>query len=172
MKQIAIVLLLVFTLFSCEKNINIDLKEEPNVLVVEATIENDMAPLVILTKSLGYFAKIDSSLAASAFVHDATVTISNGILTHQLKEYQYNPSPGIVFYYYSNDPSRPATAFTGQLNTHYDLKVVTDSKEYTASTSIPALNKKIDSIWWTKAPFLPGLVTMCAILPVKITRRF
>jgi len=44
-------LLLILWLSACEKNIEFDLEDAPPVLVVDAQIENDKAPVVVLTKA-------------------------------------------------------------------------------------------------------------------------
>lgn len=161
---VAIILLL----SGCEKNINFNLKQVEKVLVVDANIENDLPPVVVLTKSLGYFSKIDSTILDSLFVHNADVYISNGVQTHKLKEY---PVPvvtsGVTLYKYSIDSSNLATAFVGQLNTTYSLKIVSEGKEYNATTTIPAIAKKPDSLWWKKADFQED--TTRIILMVKST---
>ncbi|HEX2607921.1 MAG TPA: DUF4249 domain-containing protein [Flavisolibacter sp.] len=139
-------------LTGCEKNIDFNLKEADPKLVVEATIENDEAPQVILTRSTGYFSAISPDLLANSFVHDAEVTVGNGTLIHRLKEYQVPVGPGINFYYYSIDSSQLSTAFKGALNTRYSLKIVAEGQTYTATTIIPNITKRIDSLWWKKTP--------------------
>ena len=151
---------LVFVLFaslllSCEKNIDFDLKQSPDVLVVDAEIENDKAPTVILTKSFSYFSTIDPQLLAQSFVHNADVYISNGTLTHKLKEYSYPLVPGYLAYLYSIDSSSLATAFLGEFNKAYTLKIITDGEEYNASVRIPSLATFPDSVYFKQAPFIP-----------------
>jgi hypothetical protein len=46
-----------------------------------------------------------------------------------------------------------ATAFLGQINTQYTLYIKSEGKEYRASTFIPPLAKKLDSLWWMPTPF-------------------
>jgi len=150
-----ICVVLASVLLSCEKDINFDLKESPNVLVVDAEIENDKAPTVVLTKSFSYFSQINPQLLASSFVHDAEVYISNGTLTHKLKEYTYPLVPGYSAYVYSIDSSSLATAFLGELNKSYTLKILSEGKEYNASVKIPALAGTPDSIYFKQAPFIP-----------------
>lgn len=136
----------------CEKDIEFDLEEKEPKLVVEATIENNEAPLVILTRSIGFFSNITLPMLAQNFVNNAEVTISNGTLTHKLKEYTVPLAPGINFYYYSIDSASLSTAFLGQLNQQYSLKVIAEGKEYTAITTIPGITKQIDSLWWKPVP--------------------
>lgn len=153
MKRSFIILLLIsLFLAGCEKTVTFHLDDVSSKLVVEATIENGQPPYVILTKSLAYFSTLDPAVLTGSFVHGASVYVSNGIRTHQLKEYSIPVSPGYDFYYYSLDPASPATSFLGQLNTQYTLRIVNDGKEYTAATRIPAITKVVDSLYWKPAP--------------------
>ncbi len=151
---------LVFVLFvsfliSCEKDINFDLKESANLLVVDAEIENDMAPRVILTKSFSYFSSINPQLLAQSFVHNADVFISNGTLTHKLKEIEFPLVPGYSLFVYSIDSASLSTAFLGALNTNYTLKIISEGKEYNAAVKIPAIATFPDSVYFKQAPFIP-----------------
>ena len=136
----------------CEKKVDFRLHDQPDKLVVEGIIENDQPPIVILSKSVGYFSKISADILNNSFVHGAEVFVSNGSLTHKLKEYSRSLGNNISLYYYSVDSSNLSTAFVGQLNHQYSLKIVSGGKEYTATTTIPDLTKKIDSVWWKKPP--------------------
>ena len=144
--------LVVGMLTSCEKAVDFDLEETPDKLVVEATIENEMPPLVILSRSLNYFSKISPDLLAQSFVHGAAIDISNGTKTHRLKEYSVPLGGGYNLYYYSIDSANLSTAFVGALNASYSLKIVTDGEEYSAKTTIPSITKRIDSVWWKPMP--------------------
>lgn len=139
-------------LSSCEKGVEFKLDEVNPKLVVEATIENGQAPLVYLSKSQAYFSQIDLTALANSFVRNAEVYVSNGVQTHRLKEYSVPAGGGLNFYYYSNDPASPATAFVGQLNKQYSLRIVSEGKEYTATTTIPNTTRRIDSVFWRQAP--------------------
>lgn len=167
MKRTIIILLFFAQLTACEKNINFNLKAAEATLAVDAQIENDKAPIVILTKSFSFFDTISPLILANSFVRNAIVTISNGTLTHQLKEYAYPLVGGINVYLYSIDSSNLSTAFTGKFNTNYTLKIVSDGKEYTATTTIPSLSKKIDSLWWKPAPFATD--TSDVVVYLKVT---
>lgn len=141
-----------FFLTACEKSVSFKLDEVAPKLVVEASIENGQAPVVYLSKSLNYFSKIDQSILANSFVHNAEVYVSNGTLTHKLKEYSVPVGGGYNFYYYTNDPATPATAFIGQLNKQYSLRIISEGKEYNAITNIPNTTRRIDSLFWKPAP--------------------
>jgi hypothetical protein len=140
---------------SCEKNVSFQLNDAAPKLVVEASIENGRAPTVVLSNSLDYFSEISPEILQQSFVHGADVSISNGTFTHKMKEYSFEQN-GYTFYYYSIDSSNLATAFPGELNTAYALKINSQGKEYNAVTTIPAITKKIYSLYWKKASdFLP-----------------
>jgi Domain of unknown function (DUF4249) len=142
-------------LLSCEKDVDLNLKTSEPVLVVDAQIEDSQPPIVVLTKSLNVFSIINPQIIADAFVRNADVYVSDGILTHKLREYPVQLSPGYTAYFYSNDVLSPSTAFLGELNKRYSLKVITDGKEYTASTFIPKNDLRLDSIWVQPAPLNP-----------------
>lgn len=148
------IVLLSFVFFSCEKNINFDLKESPNVLVVDAVIENDKIPTVVLTNSFSYFGKLDAQLLASSFVHNADVYMSNGTLTHKLKEVAIPLVPGYTAYMYTIDSASLSTAFVGEFNKAYSLRIVTSGKEYTSTVTIPPLAVIPDSVYFKQAPFI------------------
>lgn len=167
MHKIVIALLLASLLSGCEQNIDFELKEKEDVLVVDANIENGLYPEVILTKSTEYFSNINPQIVADAFVHDAEVTISNGTLTHRLQEDTIPVIPGINFYIYRIDSADLATAFKGSFDTRYTLKILAGGKEYNATTTIPVLAKKPDSMWWKKAPFQED--TTRVVVMVKTT---
>ncbi len=151
MKNIFLLISTIFFFPSCEKNIDFNLKNADDVVVVDAQIENGQVPTVILTKSFDYFSTISPQILASSFVRNAEVTISNGTVTHKLKEYPVLFF-GYVGYYYSIDSSNLATAFIGQFNKQYTLTIKAEGKEYTAKTNIPLLTKYPDSLWFKRAP--------------------
>ena len=161
------VIILSIILLSCEKKIDFKPRDQEQKLVVEATIENGQPPVVTLTRSIGYFSKITPDILLNSFVHNAAVFVSNGTVTHQLKEYAVPIANGISLYYYSIDSSNLATAFTGQLRQQYSLRIVVDGKEYTSTTTIPDLTKKIDSVWWRPSPGNPD--TTEVLIMVRVT---
>jgi hypothetical protein len=147
----AILIALIFS--SCDKAINFNLSSSPSQLVVDGSIENGKAPMIVLSTSLNYFSQINASILENSFVHNAVVTVSNGIQTQQLKEYALSAdTSGYTLYYYSIDSSNLANAFLGEFNTTYSLSIVTNGKTYTAQTHITTVRKKIDTLQWQQAP--------------------
>jgi Domain of unknown function (DUF4249) len=167
MNKIIYAVLLIALFSACEKDINFELKDAETLLVVDANIENNQPPVVILTKSLDFYSTIDPALLFNSFVRNAEVTMSNGTLTHKLREYGQQLTGTDSLYYYSIDSANLATAFYGQLDTRYTLSIKVAGKQYTASTAIPKLAKRPDSLWWKPAPFSDD--TNKVILMVKAT---
>jgi len=148
----AMVAAALFMLLSCEKQVNLQVNNQPSKLVVDASIENDNFPIVVLSTSLNYFSSISAEELSNSFVHNAIVTVGNGTKTTILKEYTYTDTSGYTLYYYTVDSSDIANLFTGEFNKTYLLNITADGQTYTSSTSIPVLAKKCDSIWWQPAP--------------------
>lgn len=149
------ILSLFFLFSSCEKTIDIKLDKTQSQLVVEATIENDKAPVVILSSSLDYFSEISADILANSFVHNASVTISDGFYTEQLKEYSIkDTTSGYQLFYYGSD-STNLSPIIGKLDKSYSLHIEVNSEVYDAQTTIPALAKTVDSLWWKVAPDNP-----------------
>lgn len=136
----------------CERSVDFKLNETEPKLVVEATIENGQPPVVYLSRSVGFFSKIDLQTLSNSFVRNAEVYVSNGTLTHRLKEYTVPVGGGYNLYYYSIDPGSPATLFNGELNKRYQLRIVAEGREYTAQTNIPDTTRRIDTLYWKPAP--------------------
>src|SRR4030095_5676528 len=152
MRHIFVLIITTFVLASCEKGVTFDLDESSPKIVFEAPIETNKPPFVILSKSQNFFAQITPDILEASFVRNAEVYVSNGTVTHKLKEYSTPLSNGYTFYFYSIDSSNLATAFVGKPNTQYNLRIVADGKEYTATTKIPIITRRIDSLFWKQAP--------------------
>jgi len=165
MKQLILCTACSLLFLSCEKNIDFDLKNASALLVVDAQVENGVAPTVSLSKSLDYFGAISPQILATSFVHNAEVTMSNGVATHTFKEYSIPLGNGYSIYYYGIDSTNPATAFVGEFNRQYNLTIKVDGQVYTAKTTIPALDKIFDSLWIKPPP--PNVDTSKRVLMVR-----
>jgi hypothetical protein len=156
-------LLFVLIFSSCEKTINLKVNNQPSKVVVDASIENNGTPLVVLSNSLNYFSTITPNELSSSFIHNAIVTVNDGNKTILLKEYTYTDSSGYSLYYYTADFNDPLNVIYGKLNSTYNLKIqLPDSSVYTATTTIPLLRKTCDSLWWVTAPDNPD-TTRCVL---------
>jgi hypothetical protein len=152
---IAVVVLIIATLLSCEKEVKIDLESGDPTVVVEGAIETGVPPYVILTKSIGYFSKIDLETIQNSFVHGAEVTVSDGIKTVNLVEYSIDTGlNGNKFSIYTIDTTQsPSAWFVGEVNKTYKLTISYEGKIYEASTKIPAPTT-LDSVITAPPPFI------------------
>lgn len=138
-------------LYSCEKDVNFTLGPGADKVVVEGTIESGLPPYVFLSKSIGFFSKVDLGTLGNSFLHDAVITVTEGNKTFTLKEYAYSNN-GIDFYFYSVDTADiVARNFVGAMGKSYDLKIELAGKTYTATTAIPFV-KPLDSLWAEPPP--------------------
>ena len=141
-------------LLSCEKEIKLEVNNQSPKLVVDANIENDRFPVVALSSSINYFSSITPEELANTFVHDAVITISDGTKATQLKEYSFTDTSGYTVYYYTVDSNDLSSLIIGAFEKQYRLNIQTkEGNAYTATTTIPALTKKCDSMWWKPAPY-------------------
>jgi hypothetical protein len=163
MKRIYLYIIFLLAASSCERTIDLSVNNQPAKLVVDASIENNGTPLVILSTSLNYFSTITPEELQQSFVHNAIVTVNDGSKTVQLKENSYTDSSGYSLYFYTVDFTDPLQVLTGKLNTSYNLDIqLPDNSVYTATTTIPPLRKTCDSLWWKTAPDNPD-TTRCVL---------
>lgn len=164
MNKTGLIILIAACLFSsCEKEIKLDINAQSPKMVVDAQIENDAPPVVVLSRSLNYFSTISAEDVSASFVHNAYITIDNGTKKISLDEYSFTDTSGYTFYYYSINPFVPEKIMYGAFGTTYTLNVFIDSNEqYTATTTIPLLAKTCDSLFWLPAPNNPD-TTRCVL---------
>jgi hypothetical protein len=137
---------------SCEKDIDFKLEDSEPALVVDAKIEDGQPPFVVLTRTLGFFSSINPQILEDAYVHNADVWVSNGLVTHKLKEYPIPLLAGLTAYVYANDIGNPSTSFVGEISKNYSLRIESEGKEYNGTTSIPTNAIVLDSIWVKPVP--------------------
>jgi hypothetical protein len=152
MKKWGTILLCVSMLAACEKSITIETEQQTPKLVVEGQIEAGQTPIIVLSNSLNYFSTIDAATLNASYVHGAKVMITTQNKTFTLKETTVPLTGGYFFYYYTTTQSNPLTSLVGDNGKQYDLKIETGGQVYNATTTIPVHAKKIDSLWWKKAP--------------------
>lgn len=138
-------------LVSCERTISFTPENQEPKLVVEGIIEQGERPTVILTNSLDFFSQISREKLTGSFVRGAEITISDGITTETLKEYEIPVAGDTLLYYYSVDTSGGRVGMIGEAGKGYSLTIKSDSKEYTAVTTIPFPAKTLDSLYFYQA---------------------
>lgn len=136
---------------SCEKEVDFDLPSSVSEkLVVEGSIETGIPPVVLLTKSFGFFSSLDLGSLENAFITGALVSVTDGSRTVILREYSID-TLGNKYNFYSVDTANPADfSFVGQAGKSYQLKIEHEGKVFESSTTIP-YPVPFDSIW--SAPF-------------------
>jgi hypothetical protein len=157
---VAVFILVISLLLSCEKDVDIKLPPGQEKIVIEGGIESSLPPFVLISKSIGYFATIDLNTLQNSFIHDAEVYVSDDNKTVRLKEYSVDTGTnGNLFYYYSlidlaNPVLPPADSLIlGQLEKTYKLTVKYNGQTYEAYTKIPTPTP-LDSVK-TKQPNRP-----------------
>lgn len=138
---------------SCEKEVSFKFNEAPPKVVVEGQIEHGQFPIIHLSKSLSFLGLKDFNNLSNIFIKDAIITISDGIDSVTLIEYEnlWNPNLPSVHYYSidMNDPE--AMAFIGAMGKSYSLKIQIGNDEYFSHTTIP-YPQPFDSIWVVTPP--------------------
>jgi hypothetical protein len=165
MKRIVPLLLAAGLFASCEKEITVELPETEPFLVVEGTIEPGQPPIILLTRTQGYFEPTDQSSFTALFVHDATVTMNDGVNSFTLQEVCSSTltpeeiaiiaeATGIdpdlltaanICAYSTLDP-----AAYGVIGRTYTLNIQADGKTLHSVTSIPH-PVPLDSTWFKLA---------------------
>jgi hypothetical protein len=128
---------------ACEKEITIDIPRPDPKIVIEGWIENGFPARVIVTKSAPYFDPIDSATLANSLVTNATVTVSDGILSENLV-IGINPEyfPYIMYM---------GSSIIGVPGRTYFLTVQVDGKTYTSETTL-LQPLPLDSVWFALEP--------------------
>ena len=158
--QILATLLLLGFLTGCTKDITVDLPEAEQKIVVEASMEQGQPPIVLLSKSIGYFEPTDINTLQNLYIKDATVTLNDGTITVTLDKIctstlpdtvlqQIAPVVGIDYESLKNIDICIFTSFTmmGEIGKTYTLTVNTEGKTVTAKATIPTLVKPNYYFW-------------------------
>src|SRR5687768_10028465 len=79
---------------ACTTDITVDLPDPKEQIVVEGYIEQGDAPYVLLTKNSPFFGGFDLNDVEKYLVHDAIVTITDGVTTDTLEETCFDVTSG------------------------------------------------------------------------------
>lgn len=136
-KIIYLVTVTTFLFAACEKDITVDLPQPESQIVVEGYIQPGNFAYVFLSNSAAYFAPFDSASLINSGIKNATVIISNDVMSDTLIQV----SPDYGYLYVSRVP-------IGEIGKDYNLKVITqEGKEVSAITHVyPPI--PLDSIWY------------------------
>lgn len=172
----AILIMVVLGFCGCEKDITLDLETAPEMIVVEGHIEPGYPPYVILTHTLPYFELTDIDDLEKLFVHDANITVTEGANTYTLTEFCSDSMPDSLlnlaslylgvdiddltnynFCVYTSalDTGQFFSTVLGQLGKTYKLKIKTQGKTLTATTTLP-YPIPLDSMWFVERSIMDG----------------
>lgn len=162
MKQFLHILIGLFLLSSCTKEVQIEVPGFQEQLVIDGRIETGQAPIVLLSRSKEIYAPTDIDAFLNGFISGAIVTITNSNGTVQLQEVcSDNLPPGTeeiaaamlgipadqlanysICAYTTLDPN-----FAGIVGETYTLNVTFEGKSYSAVTSIVQPTNLVNSFW-------------------------
>jgi hypothetical protein len=134
-----LLLLVLFFLCSCKKEIPLDIPAIPPEIVVDGWIESGDYPYVILTRTSQYFSNIDSTTLRNLVLTRAKVSVTDSVTTEILtlvRNDDYFPP-----YLYRG------TRLKGEIGKKYYLKVEYAGRVVTAETTIPK-PLMLDSLWY------------------------
>jgi hypothetical protein len=149
-------------LFSCEKEVQIDIPGHEEQLVIDGFIETDQPPFILLSKSKDIYATTDMASFLNGFVSGAKVTVSDGTNSVQLVEICSDNLPAgteelaasffgisvddLAKYHLCAYTTFDASIF-GKVGKTYALTVEYEGKVYTSSTTILAPTP-LNSVFW------------------------
>ncbi len=150
---------------SCEKDIDIDVPAGQEQLVIEGSIENGGPPIVLVSRTRGFFDPTSAAAIAASYISDADVRVNDIPLTPICSsaippefQQQFSELVGIaiddlgdidICAYIGLQPE-----LLGMENTTYQLRVETDGRILTASSHLPRVIAP-DSTWfrlWADSP--------------------
>ena len=166
--KINFILLFAFglSLYSCTKEVKLELPEFVEKIVVDGRIEPGMPPFVILTKTKDIYGATGIDALANAFVHDAVITVSDGTNSVVLTEICANDIDPDLLPLVSEilgiEPEQLAGInfcayvgldlnFEGEVGKTYSLKVEVEGKVFTSETQLAA-PPVIDSLYFQIEP--------------------
>lgn len=140
----------------------------PQIVVegyVEAAGESSAPPYVILTRNLPFFSEIDSSAFGDFYVHDANITVNDGLTTVQLIEICLNSltpeqveiAEAFLGTNIEAVPSNfcvyldPTVSMLGREGRTYELRIEAEGQNLRSSTTIPEV-VPLDSVWFVNPP--------------------
>jgi len=145
------------TFSSCTQEVDLHVNADPKI-VVEGNIENGLPPIISLTSTVPFYGEINFNDLDGYFVHDAEVSISDGITTTALVEFCLSEIPeefkplvaeylGIeldstgnfpveVCLYTVSDILAANPAFVGEAGKTYTLTINANGETLTSSTML------------------------------------
>ena len=166
------IILCMIIVTSCEEEYIPDSSGQPQKYVVEGYLEageNPLPPYVVLTRTFDFYSEIDPNQFSDAFVHDADVRVNDGTIEVVFQEVCFLDLPPEVRQLIAGQFGFNADSLQvnfcvyidllnqlqPQIGKTYNLKILTEGHEITATTTIPR-HVPIDSMYFTSPPGEPN----------------
>lgn len=162
MKKIIYLASIIFLLFSCTKEVKIDIPGYEEKIVVDGSIEVGQPPIVLLSNTKDIYSPTDLDSYLKGFISDATVTVNNGNTTVTLDKVCTDelipgtesiaaelfgiPADKLKNYHLCAYTTFNISMF-GEVGKTYTLNIDYKGKSYTSTTAILE-PKSLDSIYW------------------------
>lgn len=125
MKKYFCHIIILLTLFSCRKDVVLDLPDYKQKIVIEGSIETGSPAVVFLSYSVPYFGNFDFTAPEKVFIKGAVVTVNDGFTTDTLRE--LDPGQGYVYAGFN---------LIGRQGREYTIQVNVNGKTYRTSSTI------------------------------------
>jgi hypothetical protein len=148
------------SLWSCTKEVQIDIPGYKEQLVVDGRIETGQPAIVLLSKSANVYSSTNYESYLNSFVDDAVVMLSNGTQTDTLTKICTDDLPPGLEQVAAGIFGIPAEILVnlhlcayvsmnmlGEVGKTYTLQIAHQGKQYTASSKIQA-PVALDSLYW------------------------
>lgn len=131
---------------SCEKDIDIDVPAAEPQIVIEGSIENGGPPIVLVSKTRGFFEPTSPADIANSYISNATVFVNGVELTlicaADIPEELLSEFSALIGIPTDDLDDLPLCGYVGfntlgSLDTSYELRVELDNQVLTATTHIP-----------------------------------
>ncbi|MEY4804453.1 MAG: hypothetical protein RL331_972 [Bacteroidota bacterium] len=152
--------LVLASLWSCTKEVQIDIPGYKEQLVVDGRIETGQPAIVLLSKSANVYSSTNYESYLNSFVDDAVVILSNGTQTDTLTKICTDDLPPGLEQVAAGIFGIPAEILVnlhlcayvsmnmlGEVGKTYTLQIAHQGKQYTASSKIQA-PVALDSLYW------------------------
>jgi hypothetical protein len=160
MKNLFYLLLLSIVLFSCTKEVQIDIPGYKENLVIDGNIETGQPAIVLLSTTNNIYSPTNLDAYLEGFISGATIIVSDGTITDTLTEICTDELPAgteeIAAAFFGIPVEQLvqlhlcayiSTDIVGEVGKTYSLKVIHEGKTYTSSTTIYP-PKSLDSLYW------------------------
>jgi len=162
MKKLLLFFILLFTMASCTKEVEIDIPGYQDLLVIDGSIETGQPPIVLISRTNDIYSATNLQAYLDGFISGATVTVSDGTTSIVLDELCTDNLPagteeiaaaifGIPAAELVNLHLCAYTTFNpamfGQVGKTYYLTVTYEGKSYTSITQIVQPTALLETFW-------------------------